>query len=290
MPGVRVCWILASVGLAPLGAGDAPLASQVFPAVKAEVKAKGEFGEFRAFLTGETRGLEDLLTGVAVIEPGQQIHPPHDHAEEEFLLVAKGEGTWHLDGRESPAREGDLLYVAPWVVHGLRNTSGAPLTFFVVKWNGAGLPRPEKPAGGGPAGGAAPPGSIRGAIASAIRSRADVKPDAAKSPPVGDVRRYWNGAATRSLRDLVTGVATLLPGQEVHPPHQHAEEELLYVVEGRGTWHLEGRDLPASPGDLLYTRPWAMHGLRNSGPDPLTFHVLKWNAAALPIPERPSEE
>jgi mannose-6-phosphate isomerase-like protein (cupin superfamily) len=271
------------------------LASQVLPIARAELAAKGAFGEFRKQLNGETRSLQELLSGVAVIEPGQEIHPPHQHAEEEFLYLAKGEGTWHLDGKESRAREGDLLYVAPWVVHGLKNTSKRPLTFFVVKWNGRGLPVPAKPpategksagANADPTGAGLPPAAgIRGELASEIRRRDDVTPEVG---PIGDLRRYWNGAATRSLRDLVTGVAVLNPGQEVHPPHQHAEEEFIYLVQGRGTWHLDGKDLPAAEGDLLFTAPWVMHGLKNTGNEALTFFIVKWNAAALPLPEKPA--
>ncbi len=272
---------LLIAAFAGAGLAAAELASQVFPASKAEVAAKGAFGEFKKLLAGETRGMKDLLTGVAVIEPGEAIHPPHQHAEEEFLLLAQGEGTWHLDGGESAAREGDLLYVAPWVMHGLKNTSKAPLTFFVVKWNGQGLAVPEPPAAGAASG---PSSGIRGEIASKVIHRDDVKPELG---PAGDLRRYWNGVATRGLRDVVTGCAVLNPGQEVHPPHQHAEEEFIYLLKGRGAWHLDGNELDASAGDLLYTQSWTLHGLKNTSSEPLAFYILKWNAAALPVPEKP---
>jgi quercetin dioxygenase-like cupin family protein len=129
---------------APPAADDAD--SRIVPFAKAEVAEKGAFGEFRKFLGGETRSLKDLLAGACVLEPGQQIHPAHVHAEEEFLYVAKGEGTWNLNGKESAAHEGDLLYVKPWDLHGLTNTGKEKLTFLVFKWNGRQLPTPEKPA------------------------------------------------------------------------------------------------------------------------------------------------
>ena len=125
----------------------ADLDSCIQPFAKAEVAEKGAFGEFRKLLGGETRSLKDLLAGACVLEPGQQIHPAHVHAEEEFLYVAKGEGTWNLNGKESAAHEGDLLYVKPWDLHGLVNTGKEKLTFLVFKWNGRQLPVPEKPAG-----------------------------------------------------------------------------------------------------------------------------------------------
>jgi quercetin dioxygenase-like cupin family protein len=134
----------AAAEKAALAAADVD--SCIVSYAKAEVAEKGAFGEFRKLLGGESRSLKDLLVGACVLEPGQQIHPAHVHAEEEFLYVAKGEGTWNLNGKESAAHEGDLLYVKPWELHGLLNTGKEKLTFLVVKWNGRQLPVPEKPA------------------------------------------------------------------------------------------------------------------------------------------------
>jgi len=135
---------LRAAPAAPPAAGDVDSCIQSF--AQGEVAEKGAFGEFRKLLGGETRSLKDLLAGACVLEPGKQIHPAHVHAEEEFLYVAKGEGTWNLNGKESAAHEGDLLYVKPWDLHGLTNTGKEKLTFLVFKWNGRQLPVPEKPA------------------------------------------------------------------------------------------------------------------------------------------------
>jgi len=86
-----------------------------------------------------------VLTGVAVIKPGMEIHPPHQHAEEEYLMVTEGQGTWHLNGKTFAAQKGDILYAAPWDVHGIKNTGTTPLTFVVWKWNNKGLALPTKP-------------------------------------------------------------------------------------------------------------------------------------------------
>jgi mannose-6-phosphate isomerase-like protein (cupin superfamily) len=245
------------------------LRSQVLPASSAELAASGAFGEFRKLLTGTTRSVTDLLTGVAIVEPGQEIHPPHRDAEEEFLLLAKGRGTWHLDGVEHEAREGDLLYVEPWIGHGLRNTGDAPLTFFVVKWNGRGIAPPREPAAG----------TSAVITHSFVLRRDEVAPERSAS---GELRRFWTHEATPSLDGVLTGLAILEPGRELHPPHRHAEEELLWIVEGRGTWHLDGRSFDASAGDLLYAEPHALHGITSGAAGPVTFYVLQWSGRGRP--------
>jgi quercetin dioxygenase-like cupin family protein len=103
------------------------------------------WGEWRRLLRGNTHGLADLVVSTFTLKPGQEPHPPHQHADEELMILAAGHGTWHLDGKDSPTREGDVVYAAPWTMHGLRNTSNAPLTYHVLKWNGKAVPPAERP-------------------------------------------------------------------------------------------------------------------------------------------------
>lgn len=115
-----------------------PIPSKVIAQQEA-LKEAVEWGTFYTYHQGETYGTKDVLTGVAVIKPGWEIHPPHQHAEEEYLMVTDGQGTWHLNGEEFEAKVGDMLYAAPWDVHGIKNTGDRPLTFVVWKWNNKGV-------------------------------------------------------------------------------------------------------------------------------------------------------
>ncbi len=107
-------------------------------------KDSAEWGDFHTYFSGETFGTKDVLTGVAVIKPGQEIHPPHRHAEEEYLMVTEGEGEWHVNGKDFKATKGDMLYAAPWDIHGIKNTGDKPLTFVVWKWNNKGKTAPPE--------------------------------------------------------------------------------------------------------------------------------------------------
>ena len=107
-----------------------------------------DWGTLQTYYQGETYGTKDGLTAVAVIKPGMEIHPPHQHAEEEHLMVIEGQGAWHLNGNDFTAHKGDILYAAPWEMHGIKNTGTAPLTFVVWKWNNKALPVPAQPATG----------------------------------------------------------------------------------------------------------------------------------------------
>ena len=132
------------VGAMFAGQSVEPIPSSVMSG-KDALKEDFEWGTFYTYHQGETYGTQDVLTGAAVIKPGWEIHPPHTHAEEEYLIVTEGQGVWHLNGEEFEAVKGDMLYAAPWDIHGVKNTGDGPLTFWVWKWNNKGTPLPEAP-------------------------------------------------------------------------------------------------------------------------------------------------
>ena len=143
--------LLAAGGLvAAFSAGalyDGRAAEPLRSAIVSQDAAKREdfeWGTLYTYYAGETYGTKDVLAAVAVIKPGKEIHPPHEHAEEEVLMVTEGNGSWTLEGRTMPAKAGDIQYAAPWDSHGVTNTGTTPLTFVVWKWNNKGVALPAQ--------------------------------------------------------------------------------------------------------------------------------------------------
>lgn len=120
------------------------LKSEVVPMDDAKI-TKFDGSVFYSYFEGKTYGTKDTLTGVAVIEPGKEVHPPHKHAEEEFLMVIEGSGEWTLNDKTFKAKAGDILYAAPWDLHGVFNSGSTPLKFVVMKWNNKGVPVQPEP-------------------------------------------------------------------------------------------------------------------------------------------------
>ena len=145
-------WLSALGILVPLGGRGAAAEKPAAPELKSQIvrwddaKAhQGDWGEMRRYFGGQSFATKDVLVAVAVVQPGKAVHKAHRHAEEEYLGLIEGSGVWSLDGKESPAQRGDILYVRPWVYHGLTNTGDTPLIFLVVRYNGKNVPVPPQP-------------------------------------------------------------------------------------------------------------------------------------------------
>jgi len=111
-------------------------------------------------------------------------------------------------------------------------------------------------------------------LASCIIRQADAKKS---SGDWGSIRIYSpDSTTTQGTHSMLTAELEFLPGKQLQPPHRHANEEFQYVIEGRGTWHLNGQDLPLEKGDLMYAQPGVLHGIANTGTEPLRFFVVKW--------------
>jgi len=85
-----------------------------------------------------------------------------------------------------------------------------------------------------------------------------------------------DGQPSAGTSSVLTAELAFLPGKQLQPPHQHVDEEFQYVIEGTGTWSLNGKEFPLKAGDLMYSKPMDWHGIRNSGDQPMRFFVFKW--------------
>ena len=53
------------------------------------------------------------------------------------------------------------------------------------------------------------------------------------------------------------------------PAHGHVYDEVIYVVEGEGALHLDGKTTPVSTGSCIHLPPRIPHTLENHGPGPM---------------------
>ena len=66
-------------------------------------------------------------------------------------------------------------------------------------------------------------------------------------------------------------------GNTNHAPHQHADDEILFILEGEAEFTLGNEKTVAGPNTSLYCAPNILHGINRVGDKPLKYLVIKLN-------------
>ncbi len=98
-----------------------------------------------------------------------------------------------------------------------------------------------------------------------------------KGQAVGKNGVYIAGDTPASNK-FVTGRFTLPAGKSPHAPHTHAEEEVMIIESGHGEILCDGKTTKVGPGSVMYTTPNAVHGITNTGDEPIVFYYVKWES------------
>jgi len=95
-------------------------------------------------------------------------------------------------------------------------------------------------------------------------------------------RRDFFQSPTATLDELECHVTTVNPGEEPHAPHQHQHEELIIVKEGTIEVVVNGEKKTVGPGSVIFQASNQMHGIRNVGKTPATYHIITWKSPGMP--------
>ena len=133
---IVVALIAASGTLAVVGAQQPPAAilkSQVFDWTAMTAK-ENAYGSTRSLVRAPTVTLNELEMHVTTLNPGQTSHAPHQHPNEELIILREGTletlslGEWKRIG------PGSIIFNASNDLHGVKNVGTVPAVYHVVNW------------------------------------------------------------------------------------------------------------------------------------------------------------
>jgi mannose-6-phosphate isomerase-like protein (cupin superfamily) len=76
-------------------------------------------------------------------------------------------------------------------------------------------------------------------------------------------------------RQVCVHISIINPGEMIHPPHAHAGEEVMFVLEGTGEVILGEETRHVGPMTALFYPEHVLHGLRNIGSSPMAYLVMR---------------
>jgi uncharacterized cupin superfamily protein len=206
---------------------------------------------------GPTALLTEMESHVSVLSPGYSPHPPHCHVQEELLIVLDGEAeiligeAADLNGaRIERLRRGEFVFYPAYQYHTIRNTSTAPVTYLMYKWQAA-LAEVSHP------------------MQTGIFDTDGIS-SSPLLPPMST--RMLLEQPTAYLDKLHAHVTDLRVGAG-YPAHQ--DEYDVAIVIFTGTVETLGKTLGAG-GTIFYTAG-EPHGMRNVGDEPARYLVFEFH-------------
>ena len=116
-----------------LDAAGAKLSDAVISSAAAKA-VKQPFGDGLVYFDGPTDQLKSMTAGSLRLNPGMEPHPPHNHPEEEIMVITEGTGEILINGKKLQVGPGAMMYSAANKTHGIFNNGKVPLMFYYYKW------------------------------------------------------------------------------------------------------------------------------------------------------------
>jgi quercetin dioxygenase-like cupin family protein len=98
-----------------------------------------DIGAVRHFFQTPTATLDELECHVTTVNPGATSHPPHQHPDEELVIIKEGTVEAFANGETKTIGPGSLIFCASNQLHGVRNVGKVPATYFAIRWTSPGM-------------------------------------------------------------------------------------------------------------------------------------------------------
>lgn len=187
-------------------------------------------------------GSEQLEQRVIRFAPGRSKARRLDRAQQ-VLYVAAGRGTLLVEGDAHDLEPDTGAYVAAGESYEVDNPGPDELVVVAVSLpQENGSPRPTE--------------------------KRTIRHDDRPTLPAGSERRFRYLADEEvGSHDVTQFLGVIDPSRA--PAHGHVYDEVIYVVEGEGALHMDGKSTPIAPGSCIHLPPRIPHSLENHGPGPM---------------------
>lgn len=207
---------------------------------------------------GCTANLRLLSCRESVLAPNQNPHPPHEHKEEEILLLLAGEVDIIIPGSQPDEKEqrkrlhpGQFVYQPAHCTHTLQAMSDTPATYLVLKWNNP---------------------STETDTALAFGHFHPFNPEENAEVKTGFSPRLVLEGPTAYLRKLHCHASTLTPGTS-YESHIDSHDVAIIVLEGE----VETLGERVGPYSVIFYPAGEPHGMRNPGEVTAKYVVFEFH-------------
>ena len=96
-------------------------------------------GAVRRVVQAPTATLDELEMHITTLNPGASPHEPHQHPDEELVVIKEGTVESLVNGQIKRVGPGSVIFQAANQLHSIKNVGDVPATYHVIKWNSPGM-------------------------------------------------------------------------------------------------------------------------------------------------------
>lgn len=100
-------------------------------------------GERRNFFDAPTLTLDNLECHATTLNAGEAAHAPHQHPDEELIIVKEGTIEVLVNGETKTVGPGSIIFQASNTLHGIKNVGETRATYHVIRYITTKTPKKE---------------------------------------------------------------------------------------------------------------------------------------------------
>jgi quercetin dioxygenase-like cupin family protein len=93
-----------------------------------------DVGTYAQIAKGPTATLDELEMHVTTLKPGTSSHPPHQHPNEELVIIREGQVETLSGGEWKKVGPGGVIFNASNSLHALKNVGTTNAVYHVINW------------------------------------------------------------------------------------------------------------------------------------------------------------
>jgi len=207
---------------------------------------------------GSTTDLDMISMHSSTLAPGKTNHPPHALMDrEELIIVKEGPITININETSKVLSTGSIVLIEAGDSQSFNNASEKAVSYYVLGFK------------------AKTPVSISRGKENGGSLMKDWNELVVKKTIKGESRPVFDKPTSMFERFEVHSTA-LNPTEDSHPTHTHRAEEIMLLMKGNITMHIENENYKAGPGSIILVRPDVPHNLTNTGNETCQYYAIKW--------------
>ena len=224
--------------------------------------------------------MDKLEVHITTLDPGKESHPIHRHPWEEIIYVREGQVDFNINGQVHHAGPGAFAFFASNEPQNVRNLGAAPRHLLRHQFR-------HRRAASSSAQANAPSAATQnlpGKLASTVIDTNSLQPIVTA---VGSHVTVIE-SPTITLVTQEAHVSTLLPGKHSAIDIVDPNDEVVIIRSGQVEVTVNGVSSRMNAGSLLYWYPNDKRTLRNVGPTPTSYLVIRATSDKSPKPPAPT--